>query len=1177
MNTKVFLLSPLACACIAAMAQSLPTGGAIVQGSGKVSVNGGTMVIDQSTNRMVADWQSFSIGAGNTVRFNQPTSSSVALNRVVGGDPSQIFGSLSANGHVYLQNPNGVLFAPGARIDVGSFVATTLNADVGEFMAGRLRLAGTSGAAIVNDGQITTMQGGHVVLAAAQVANNGSITTPGGTTALVAAGAVNVDPTGAGLLTISVPLAAVGASLVNRGTITADGGAVQLHAAAEDAARRTVMQVDGIVRARSIEQRDGQIVLSGGASGIVEVGGTLDASGGAGLQGGSVKVLGDRIGLLGSATIDASGGSGGGTVLVGGNFQGKGPEQNAQVVVVGPQATIDVSARDQGDGGRSIVWSDRQTSFLGHVSARGGALGGDGGFAEVSGKEHLDFAGTSDLLAPAGRRGTLLLDPSTLIIGTVADINGDTTQGDDLVASPLLAADFPPSNAPSQITAARVATLLAGGDVLLQSTFQLSVTAPLNVAAGGAASTLTLNSPSITIGAAMTLNNTGLVANTAQNFSDSIRINAPVSSLSSVALTSTDIGINALVTTPSLTLSGAGSFSVVNEGAGGGIVSAAVSALNLVEGSTDLTLGSLNNRIGSLTLQVRDATVQNNNPAGTPMNLQGNVSGTLDVSVTGGLAQTGPLTVAGTTQLTTSDTSPAVLTNAGNFFGGELNFTTAGDFSLAATGPLLIGGRGAGDVLVAVTDGGNGGTLTLGTPGINTTGALIDLTSVGFIDNSDTGAALQTGAGGRFIIRSSNFLLDALGSVTPGTAANQINNILLGGWTGAFPAAGNVYVTNQTGTIAPPPADVANVNRVYDGTTGFAYTLTGTTANAALDNGEGTTAVPLSAYTVNSTGAFANKNAGTDKAYTVAASNDVVGTGSAGEQYWGLAFAGTSRASGVGAPGISTVTARPVTSTGIVAVDRVYDGTTVVTLNTSASALGNTITGDAIVLNTAGVTGSIADKNAGTARPVTIAGLTLGGADAVNYTLVDANNATVSITPRSLTLTGITATDRAANGTTVVQIDTANAAVTGVLSGDVVVLNTAGATGSVQTPDPGTKPVFVTGATLGGADGGNYSILATPVTSSGQGLTMRILATGREEFEALRYKQYLEGVSDAQEPFRRAMAEALAAGFGKENIRKQLTRGLVFETGLAAPAVDNIETAARPVSCTSGAALACAK
>ena len=92
------------------------------------------------------------------------------------------------------------------------------------------------------------------------------------------------------------------------------------------------------------------------------------------------------------------------------------------------------------------------------------------------------------------------------------------------------------------------------------------------------------------------------------------------------------------------------------------------------------------------------------------------------------------------------------------------------------------------------------------------------------------------------------------------------------------------------------------------------------------------------------------------------------------------------------------------------------------------------------------------------------------------------------------------------------------------------------------------------------------------VGPTGAGLTVRILTVPQGEFEAVRFKEYLQGVSDAQEPFRRAMAEALAAGFGKENIRKQLSRGLVFETGLAAPAVDNIDSAARPVGCTSGSA-----
>ena len=268
----------------AVVASTLPTGASIVKGSGSVSINGAGMTVNQSSQRLVTDWQSFSIGAGDSVRFVQPSSSAVALNRITGDDASRIFGSLTANGHVYLENANGVYFAPGAQVSVGSLLATSLNIDVGQFMLGNLRLSGGSVASgeVNNAGTINAAPGGHVVLAAPVVTNSGSIATPGGTTALVAANAVNIDPTGSGLLSISVPAAAVNARLAQSGTITADGGSVQLMAAATDAALRTVMQVDGVIRARSIEQRDGQILLSGGTSGMVIVDGQLDASGGAG-------------------------------------------------------------------------------------------------------------------------------------------------------------------------------------------------------------------------------------------------------------------------------------------------------------------------------------------------------------------------------------------------------------------------------------------------------------------------------------------------------------------------------------------------------------------------------------------------------------------------------------------------------------------------------------------------------------------------------------------------------------------------------------------------------------------------------------------------------------------------------------------------------------------------------
>jgi hypothetical protein len=1136
---------------------------------------------------------------------------------------------------------------------------------------------------------------------------------------------------------------------------------VSLQAAATDAALNTVMQVGGGVRARSIEQRDGQIVLSGGSSGVVLVDATLDASGGTGVRGGTVSVLGERVALLDAARVDASGGSGGGQVLVGGNYQGHGPESNAKASYVAGQASIDASARDSGDGGRVIIWSDDATTFKGSITARGGAAGGNGGFAEVSGKQHLGFDGSVDLSATGGAKGRLLLDPNTLIVGTVADVNGDTTQGDDLPATgTVLAGDFPLANAPSQVTATRVASLLATTDVTLQATGSLTVSAPVTVAAGGAATTLSLQGNFVTISAPLTLNNSSLNA-ASGTFSDSIRIDAPVSSLNSVTLTSISTSINSSINAGQVLLasplnrSGAN----VSEGTGGAIVTPSLTTQITGDSSLSVTLTNPGNRVGTLTLGASDANIRIDNPAGTPVTVQGGVAGNFALDASGGIAQsalaTGGLNVSGATTLTSRGSDAIALTNPSNVFTGGVSFAAGADLSLAAAqGNLTAAGTAAGNVVVTVA----GGSLTLGSPGITTSGALIDLTSVGFINGSATASfALATGAGGRFFIRSSDFSQDQLRSITLGTGANQVNQEVLSSWTGAAPASGNVYFTNAVGTITTPAADVAAVSKVYDGTTAFAYTQTGTAANGQITTAPGQT-IPLVGYTLTSSGTFTDsKNVGTDKPYTVAATSNVVGTDANGASYYGFAFGGFSRPAGpstaisaitprpltstgitgigrvydgttavgvntsgallnntvagdavalvlggatgtmanksagaakavtvtgisltgadaanysvsdasnatadiaarpINATGLTaidrvydgttavalnasattltgvlsgdTVTAiggtgtmadknvgtakpvtlsavtlggadagnyiatgvgtssvniavRPVTSTGVTGVDRVYDGTSVVAVTAAGATLNNAISGDAVGISTGSATGTMADKNVGSNKPVTLAGVTLSGADAANYSLTEASTATVNISALSLQPAGIRAVNRIVDGTTVVALDTRGAKVNGVLPGDVVLLDASGAVGSVATPDPAVaKPVTVSGLLLTGADAGNYALLATPIGSNGGGLTVRILTVPQQAFEDVRFKQYLQGVSDAQEPFRRAMAEALAAGFGKENIRKQLSRGLVFETGLAAPAVDNIDTAARPAGCTAagGTSLGCGR
>ncbi|WP_165873395.1 filamentous hemagglutinin N-terminal domain-containing protein [Parasulfuritortus cantonensis] len=413
---------------VTAPAMALPTGEQVVSGNVDVATSGSNMTVTQTTDKGIINWDTYSIYSGESVSYLQPSSSSVTLNRIVGGDASEIFGQLSANGQIFLINPNGVLFAPGAQVSVGGLVASTLNISDDDFNSGHYVFVDGSGAgSVVNEGSLT---GKYIALVAPTIDNSGSITADGGTVALAAGDRVSLDISGDGLMNVSVDAAAAGASINHSGAIIADGGQVLISARSADALMDTVLNVSGLVRAQSLSSQNGVIRLDGGDAGVVSVTGTLDASGkDAGETGGTVAVLGDKVGLFAGANIDASGDAGGGTVLVGGNYQGNGPEQNSSATFVGSGTSISADALTSGNGGKVIIWSDGVTKFYGQVSAQGGAESGDGGFAEVSGKGQLVYRGSVDLGASQGTVGDLLLDPTTI---TIAD---GTSDGDDSDAS----------------------------------------------------------------------------------------------------------------------------------------------------------------------------------------------------------------------------------------------------------------------------------------------------------------------------------------------------------------------------------------------------------------------------------------------------------------------------------------------------------------------------------------------------------------------------------------------------------------------------------------------------------------------------------------------------------------------------------------------------------------------
>src|SRR5439155_916074 len=308
-------------------ALALPQGGTVAAGSATVSTPTATsMRIDQTTDRLIMDWTRFNIAANESVRFQQPSAASIALNRVLGPEPSAIFGSLSANGQIVLINPSGILFSAGSRVDVGALTASTLNMSNQDFLAGHYRFTqdpAFANAAVVNQGVITAGPGGYVALLGAAARNEGVIQAQVGSIALGAGRAATLDMRGDGLIQFVISDAVAGnvispdgkplASYVsNTGTLQADGGMVTLQAKAATDVIRSVVNQEGVIRATSLVNHGGVIkliagddVANTGAIGWQANLGKVKNGTGAVTNYGAMEVSG-KEGLDFSGTVDAS-------------------------------------------------------------------------------------------------------------------------------------------------------------------------------------------------------------------------------------------------------------------------------------------------------------------------------------------------------------------------------------------------------------------------------------------------------------------------------------------------------------------------------------------------------------------------------------------------------------------------------------------------------------------------------------------------------------------------------------------------------------------------------------------------------------------------------------------------------------------------------------------------------
>ena len=274
-------LAALICSITEAAGPNSPTspqGAKVVQGSATVSSFANTTTINQNSQNTSINWDSFNIGVGQNVNFIQPNSSAIALNRVVGASPSSIFGNLNANGKVFLINPNGILFAPSASVNVGGLVAATLSLSDQNFMSGKYSFSGNGQGSVINQGAITASDGAYVALLGAQVNNTGTINAKLGSVALASGEAMTLT-LGDGLLSVKIDTGAANALVQNGGVIQTDGGNVLLTTQAAGNLLQTAVNNTGTIQAQTVENRNGTIRLLGDMqSGTVNVAGKLDAS-----------------------------------------------------------------------------------------------------------------------------------------------------------------------------------------------------------------------------------------------------------------------------------------------------------------------------------------------------------------------------------------------------------------------------------------------------------------------------------------------------------------------------------------------------------------------------------------------------------------------------------------------------------------------------------------------------------------------------------------------------------------------------------------------------------------------------------------------------------------------------------------------------------------------------------
>ena len=1112
----------------------LPTGGVVTVGQSTISSNSTSMLINQSSNKSAINWQNFSIGLGNSVNITQPSANSILLNRVIGSDPSNIYGTLNANGQVFLINPTGILFAPSASVNVGGLVASTLSITDNDFSAGKYSFNSTNSlGALQNQGNLSA-DNGYVALLSSKVTNQGTISARLGSVAMAAGNAITLDLMGNGLINVTVDKGTVNALIQNGGLIKVDGGNVLLTTQAAGQLLNTVVNNTGVIQAQTISTSNGTIkLLADMQSGTTNVNGTLDASAPNGGNGGNIETSGANVSIVNNAVVTtlATQGKTGNWLIdptdysvgpIGGNQTGTqlaNSLSTTSVTIQSSLGTSSVTGDTLNTGGNininaSLTWTANTNLTLtasnnvninakitasGNTAglalnpntANGGVSASGTGSLNISTGNSITLSGTAPSLSISGVNYTIINSfgtPTSSNDGTFQGINGNlnghyalgSNQNigltlDNLYAYQPIGSNTTPFNG-----------IFEGlGNTIKDYNISLStnyVGLFGVIGSSGVVRDINLNATTDKTFGMQGLNFVGGIAG--KNLGSIINSSAQ----------------NILVNYYSLTSGNAQEI--------GGLVG--YNAGNIKNSYTYNNVVTGNAAIGGLVGFNSGSTSTISNSFATNNAITGSAIGSTNSFDIGGLVgeNTGIIINSYSGGIYGSSNSNTNV-NGYNLVGGLVGYNLGGTITNSFSSAVVTGTTNTGGLvgLNSVTATSSYWDTTTSTKSSSSTGTGLNTT------NMQLQASFTGWDFGNTWVMYAGYTYPMLRALmTPLTvSAPAVTSTYSGNYYAYFPANNTGFTSVDTsGNIITDGVNyslsVINLTNLYSNPIFGGTFLTAKNAGSYTITPSGMISNQLG-YILNYTSGSLTINPATLTVTGETASNKVYdatttatlsgGTLSgliAGDSVT-LSQNGTFASKNVGTSIVVTsadtisgssasnyiltqptgltasITAASLSVTGETASNKVYDATTTATL--SGGTLSGVISGDAVTLISSG---TFSSKNVNSGITVTATD-TLGGTSASNYTLIQTSGLTANITPASLTVTGETASNKVYDSTTTATINTGSATLSGVYSGDTVSLSTSNVAGSFADKNvESSKAVTVTGNTISGTSATNYTL-----------------------------------------------------------------------------------------------------